>query len=201
MRQRRHPGMNTNIKIPNLRGSIAPAISLATSHGDPSQGATSGIVPIPLPPHPLNHVGKAQMDAPTRCRAVAALLADPGVRQQIGSAWPLYLMLAMEWEGTVTGTRDDMARQLGESTRNVGNWINGLEQEGLVTVEKHGRRMTVNLTGKHMEAALMSDYAPVITPVALEPIPNARQREILDLMAKATFLGGEAEIRITVKSQ
>jgi DNA-binding MarR family transcriptional regulator len=193
--------MNTNGIIPNIRGSIAPAISLATSQGDPSQGATSDIVSIPLPTHPYGHAGKDPMDVPTRCWALAALLADPGVRQQIGSAWPLYLMLAMKKEGTMTGTRDDIAGQLGESTRNVCNWISGLEKAGIVNMEKHGRRMTISLTGKHMEAARLSEYAPVITPVVAEPIPDARQREILDLMAKATSLGGAAEIRITVKSQ
>ena len=94
-------------------------------------------------------------EAATKSSALASLVADSEIRRLIGSAWPLYVMLVLDWGGTVNGTRDGIGKRMGESGRNVGNWMDALSKGEIVTVEKNGRRMTVTLAGDHMEAARM----------------------------------------------
>lgn len=135
-------------------------------------------------------------------KALAALLVDPELRRGVGSAWPLYLMLVLQWGGTATGTREDLGARMTEDGRNVGNWVAALERAGIVSVEKRGRRMTVALTGEHMAVARMDDGVAVAKAAApAEPARGTRQLELLDLMDKAKSLGGEAEVRIVVRAK
>jgi len=139
----------------------------------------------------------------TRTQALTSLLADPGVRRQIGSAWPLYVMLALDWRGSVTGTRDGIAGRMGgEIGRNVGNWVDGLVKAKIATVHRTGRRMTVALGGEHMEAARMPDAVTVVKEAApAEATLDDRQRYILGLFDDAREMGCDAEIRIAVKAK
>jgi len=177
-------------------------IAAATLRREASRSpAGSDVAPVPLQNDSLPQ-GLAVCEAPTRCRALAALLAAPESRRAIGSAWPLYLMLALQWGGTATGNRDEIGEKMGEDGRNVGNWISALEQAGIMTVVRAGRRMKIVLTGAHMNAARMPEAVTVAEGAgAPEPALDERQREMLDLMAKARSMGGEAEVRIVVKAK
>ncbi len=112
------------------------------------------------------------------------------------------MMLALEWGGSATGTREEIGERMSEDGRNVGNWITALERAGIVTVERTGRRMNVNLAGEHLEAARMPEsvFAPIDAAPAI-PARGARQLELLELMDKAKSLGGEAEVRIVVRAK
>lgn len=130
------------------------------------------------------------------------MLADPELRRVIGSAWPLYLMLALQWGGTATGNRDEIGAKIGEDGRNVANWVSALERAEVIKVERSGRKMTVSLVGEHMGAAQMPDAITVVGDARVsETVLDGRQRDILDLMAKARSMGGEAEVRIVVKAK
>jgi DNA-binding transcriptional ArsR family regulator len=131
---------------------------------------------------------------------LVALLAAPESRRAIGSAWPLYLALVLEWGGTVTGTRDEIAGRMGEDGRNMGNWISALERAGIVTVERNGRRMRVRLGAGHMEAATAPETVTVVRDMP-NPARDDGRRDVLDLMDRARALGGEAEVRIVVKAR
>lgn len=149
----------------------------------------------------LDRLRSSDASAPTRSRMLATLMVDPEMRKRIGGAWPLYLMLMLEWDGLAAGTRDEIGGRMGESGRNVGNWVGSLEQAEIVGVERHGRRMTVKLVGQHMEIAQMPDKVTEQDAKPAEPFLGERQKSILDLMDKATSMGGEAEVRIVVKAK
>lgn len=145
--------------------------------------------------------GAGDESAATRSGALASLLADPELRRRIGSAWPLYMMLALEWQGEADGTREEIGARMGESGRNVGNWVGSLEQAEIVKVERNGRRMKVSLQGDHMAAARTPDAVTVADDDGSdEPVLDDRQRDVLDLMGRARELGGEAEVRIVVRA-
>lgn len=168
--------------------------------GEPTvaPGPDLGLAPNPLPAHRDRPEGVGG-SAPTRCRAVAALLADPDVRRQVGSAWPLYLMLALEWDGSATGTRDEIGERMGEEGRNVGNWMDVLVKSEIATVVKSGRRIAVRLAGTHMEAAGLPDVVTVAKEgVPCEPNLDDRQRGVLRLLEDARAVNGSVEIRIKV---
>ena len=130
------------------------------------------------------------------------MLADPELRRCVGSAWALYLMLVLDWGGTATGTRDEIGEKLGEDGRNVGNWIIGLQDAGIVMVERTGRRLNIILKGAHMDVAQMPDAVTVVKDTETpHPVLDARRRGILELIDKAKALDGEAEVRITVRSR
>ncbi len=150
----------------------------------------------------LNRLEAMDASVPTRSRMLASLVADPEMRRRIGGAWPLYLMLILEWNGSAAGTRDEIGDRMGEDGRNVANWVAALERAEVLKVERSGRKMTVSLVGEHMGVARMPDSITVAgDPGAPEPALDGRQRDILDLMEKARSMGGEAEVRIIVKSK
>ena len=165
-------------------------------------GGVLAVAPVPLPDDHRGRPGGLGGSVPTRSRALASLLADPEARRGVGSAWPLYLALVLEWDGSASGTRDQIGERMGEDGRNVGNWISALEQAGIVTVVRTGRRVKVALTGAHMDAARMPDAVTVgkeAEPAG--PAPDDGRRDVLDLMDRARALGGEAEVRIVVRAK
>lgn len=161
------------------------------------------VASAPLPAQDANRGRLGVRDYPSRTRslALAALLADPDLRRAVGVAWPLYLMLILDWSGEITGTRDEIGTKLGEDGRNVGNWVGILAEAGVATVERIGRRMKVSLVGEHLEVARMPDAVTVVDVGTPQPVLDGRSREVLDLMDRARALGGEAEVRITVRSK
>ena len=152
-----------------------------------------------------SHNGAGGETRCTRSRALAALLADAEVRKAVGSAWPLYVMLVLGWEGTVSGTRDQIGEMLDEPGRNVGNWVNALEEAGIVKVERVGRRMSVELTDEHMSVAMMPDGIsdsgddPEQDGIC-EELSNP-DRELLSLLDKARSMAGRIEIRMQLDAK
>jgi DNA-binding transcriptional ArsR family regulator len=147
--------------------------------------------------HVLHRDGVAR----TKTAALAEILRQPAMLKRIGPAWQLYFRLVLDGEGSAAGTRDEIGERLGEDGRNVSNWVSSLHEAGIVTVEKTGRRMKVTLTGIHMDAARMPDAVTVVKESEpSSPAIDDRRRNVLELMDRARALGGEAEVRIVVKT-
>lgn len=156
-------------------------------------GVSADVDVVAQPRHATDGLG-----TPTKTGRLAELLADPEVRRRIGSGWPLYMMLALEWGGTASGTREGIGARMTEDGRNVGNWVASLERAGIVNVEKHGRRMMVTLAGEHMAAARIADS--VVVAKATEPAEDDPELARLVSMYRAAKAAG-AKLRLLTESE
>ena len=84
---------------------------------------------------------------------LARMMRDNKTLEQIGSAWTLYLRLALIEGGTMTGTYDEFGQALATSGKTIRNWVKNLEASGIVKLVSKGHRVSIELLGDHMSIA------------------------------------------------
>jgi len=84
---------------------------------------------------------------------LARMMSDNKTLEQIGSAWTLYLRLALIEGGRMTGTYDDLGQVMATSGKTIRNWVKSLEASGIVQSESKGHRVSIELLGDHMAIA------------------------------------------------
>ena len=84
---------------------------------------------------------------------LAKMMSDNKTLEQIGSAWTLYLRLALIEGGKMTGTYDEFGQALVISGKTIRNWVKNLEASGIVQSVSKGHRVSIELLGDHMAIA------------------------------------------------
>lgn len=84
---------------------------------------------------------------------LARMMRDNRTLEQIGSAWTLYLRLALIEGGTMTGTYDEFGLVMATSGKTIRNWVKNLEASGIVKSVSKGHRVSIELLGDHMAIA------------------------------------------------
>lgn len=134
----------------------------------------------------------------TKSELLAELMQDTATLESIGCAWQLYLRLVLIEEGTITGTRMDIADILGISESTLKNWVALLKKANIITHSKKGRQTCITLTEPHMRIA----KAPSTITVTKEAIPQELSPELMALkkITEASHeLNASWEIRVARK--
>lgn len=84
---------------------------------------------------------------------LTTMMRDNRTLEQIGSAWTLYLRLALIEGGKMTGTYDEFGQALATSGKTIRNWVKNLEASGIVQSVSKGHRVSIELLGEHMAIA------------------------------------------------
>lgn len=144
-----------------------------------------------------------ELDAQNRdrkCRAtlMAEVINEPAVLTEIGAAWLLYLRLVLVESGRVVGTYDEIGQPMGATGKTVRNWVNGLEKRGVVTCERLGHRVSVELLGRHMTIAKAPDH--IVKTIAAETIPlSPRMMSAMKIMEVAESSGSPVEFKMVIE--
>ena len=130
---------------------------------------------------------------------MAELMNEPETYKKIGSAWFLYMRLVLIEDGVVIDTYDDIGKQMAVSGNTVRNWVKALESAGIVTRKNVGKRIEIQLIGKHAEIVKAPEMLLQKTAEPPQETLNDNPRmEALKKVLEASEQANGAPIEITI---
>lgn len=119
---------------------------------------------------------------PSKLAEVARVLAEPEILE-LEKEYRLFVHVLLN-SGEAIGTAEQLGKTLGTKVRNIKNWIEKLDEAGMITVERlEHRQMRIGLEARYMKVATMQD-APADPAV---PLPsrtgNPPDQELMNIIA------------------
>ncbi len=128
---------------------------------------------------------------------LADLMRNPETLDHIGAAWFLYLRLILIEGGTITGTYDQIGRDMAISGKTIRNWVSNLEKAGVVQSQSKGHRITIKLLGDHMTIANSPNSIIHVETKAPEVKPlNPLEMKALKFIQTAEETGATLEFNL-----
>ena len=132
----------------------------------------------------------------TKAALLAALVSDPALLKEVGAAWFLYLRLVLVEDGKMIGTYEEIGLAIGVVGKTVRNWAAALETASIVKCEPKGHRVSLELVGKHLEAAKAPTLVQTGEAVAAAAAPmSPRVERALKIIKAAVEGDGQIELK------
>lgn len=126
------------------------------------------------------------------------ILANHELLDAIGSAWRLFFHLILVEKGSMVGTFDEIAKEIGTNNgRTMRNWVNQLEKHGILQCQSKGKRVEIKLLEPHMSIAKASDQ-PLEQVEVPEYLKNDKIQGLLKMYEGAELTGSDIEIKAII---